>query len=61
MKRQLNIFKNKKAKIESEFDLDQVLNQHNIENLIQSEFYPLFEIFVIVGFTIINIAFMFIN
>lgn len=31
MKRLLNIFKNRKNKIETEFDLDQVLNHHNIE------------------------------
>ncbi len=31
MKKLRNIFKNNKTNIESEFDLDQVLNQHNIE------------------------------
>jgi len=31
MKKLLNIFKNNKTKTKSKFDLDQVLNQHNIE------------------------------
>ena len=31
MKKMLNIFNNKKSKTDSEFDLDQILNQHNID------------------------------